>query len=67
MAKGSIARHYVIEYLVPVSDSARQMVVKTNKPLVTLAKFKGVNPKAKVLRMFDKHTSEPVSIGVLGE
>lgn len=65
MAKADIARHYVIEYKVPVSDEPRFMTVSTRKPLVTLAKFRRVNPKAQVVSMRDKHTSEPVSIEVI--
>lgn len=63
MAKAVIARHYVIEYTIPgVDESTRSMLLTARFPERELSRFRRVNPKALVLRMYDKHSGVDVSL-----
>lgn len=63
MAKAAIARHYVIEYTIPgVDDSTRSMVFTARFPLREIDRFKRVNPKAAIVRVYDKHSKAEVAI-----
>jgi hypothetical protein len=63
MAKAVIASKYVIEYNIPgVAEETRTMVVTARFPLRELARFRRVNPKAKVLRMYDRFTKTEVNL-----
>lgn len=63
MAKAAIASKYVIEYIIPgIDEATRQMLVTARFPLRELARFRRVNPKAKVTKMYDRFTSTEVNL-----
>lgn len=63
MAKAAIARIYVIQYTIPgVDENTRNMVVRARFPVRELARFRQLNPKASVVRMYDKHSGAEIVI-----
>lgn len=61
MAKAAIARHYVIEYTIPgVDDSVRSMMFSARFPVREIDRFRRVNPKAAIVRVYDRHSKVEV-------
>jgi hypothetical protein len=68
MPKAAIASKYTIEYTIPgVDESIRKMDVTARYPLRELARFKRVNPKASVVRMYDIYSKTSVDITELSD
>lgn len=62
MPKPRVARTYVIEYVVPSDSEIRRKEGRYRFPERMLNKFKELNPKATVLRMYDFFSKESVNI-----